>query len=48
MSSIVRVLHVVGSMNRGGQETFIMNVYRNINREKLQFDFLINNPQKCD
>jgi len=43
-----RVLHVLGSMNRGGQETFIMNVYRNIDREKIQFNFLINAVEKCD
>ena len=48
MDKIIRILHSVGSMDRGGQETFIMNVYRNIDRKKLQFDFLINNPQKCD
>ena len=36
----VRVLHVVGRMDRGGIETMIMNVYRHIDREKLQFDFL--------
>lgn len=35
-----RVLHVVGGMNRGGAETMIMNYYRNIDRGKLQFDFL--------
>ena len=27
-------------MNRGGAETLIMNLYRNIDREKVQFDFL--------
>lgn len=35
-----RVLHVVPNMNVGGLETFIMNVYRNIDRDKIQFDFL--------
>jgi len=48
MNEIVRVLHVIGSMNRGGAETFIMNVYREIDRSKLQFDFLISDPTKCD
>lgn len=38
---MIRVLHVIGSMNRGGAETFIMNVYRHINRDKVQFDFLL-------
>jgi glycosyltransferase involved in cell wall biosynthesis len=36
----IRILHVVVNMNRGGAETLIMNLYRNIDRSKLQFDFL--------
>ena len=28
-------------MNQGGAENFIMNVYRNIDKEKVQFDFLV-------
>lgn len=39
---MVRVLHIGRSMNRGGIETFIMNVYRTIDRSKIQFDFLLN------
>lgn len=35
-----RILHVVGAMNRGGTETMLMNVYRGIQREKIQFDFV--------
>ena len=35
-----RVLHIVSSMGRGGAETLIMNVYRNIDRSKVQFDFI--------
>lgn len=38
--SIVRVLHCVVNLNRGGAETLLMNLYRNMNREKVQFDFL--------
>ena len=40
---MIRVLHVVGTMDLGGAETFIMNVYRNIDRTKIQFDFLCHN-----
>ncbi len=40
MSKPIRVLQVVGRMDRGGIETMIMNIYRNIDREKVQFDFL--------
>ena len=38
---MIRVLQVVTHMNRGGLETMIMNYYRNIDREKVQFDFLV-------
>ena len=36
----IRVLQVVGRMDRGGIETMIMNLYRHIDRDKVQFDFL--------
>lgn len=37
----VRVLMVIGCMGYGGAETMIMNLYRCIDREKVQFDFLV-------
>jgi len=40
MGSPLTILHVVVNMNRGGAETFIMNLYKNIDRTKVQFDFL--------
>ncbi|MEH7385632.1 glycosyltransferase, partial [Bacillus sp. JJ1521] len=40
MGGPLRVLHVVVNMNRGGAETLIMNLYRNMDRSKVQFDFL--------
>ncbi|MDG5472604.1 glycosyltransferase family 1 protein [Jeotgalibacillus sp. ET6] len=40
MDGPLRVLHAVVNMNRGGAETFIMNLYRNVDRSKIQFDFL--------
>lgn len=36
---MIRVLHAVSIMNRAGQETFLMNVYRTIDKDKIQFDF---------
>lgn len=39
---MIRVLQHFGSLNRGGLETFVMNVYRTIDRNKVQFDFLVN------
>lgn len=35
----VRILMAVSIMNRGGMETRLMDIYRHIDREKLQFDF---------
>ncbi|MGJ9459054.1 glycosyltransferase family 1 protein [Oceanobacillus sp. CF4.6] len=40
MGNPLRILHVVVNMNRGGAETLIMNLYRNMDRTKVQFDFL--------
>ncbi|WP_424767274.1 glycosyltransferase family 1 protein [Paenibacillus sp. sgz302251] len=40
MGSPIRILHAVVNMNRGGAETFLMNLYRHIDRSKVQFDFL--------
>ena len=37
----IRVLHVFGAMNPGGVETLVMNVYRRIDRDKVQFDFAL-------
>lgn len=35
-----RILHVVNIMDRGGVETLLMNIYRQIDRNTMQFDFL--------
>lgn len=42
----VRILHVVGGLNKGGLEAFIMNVYRKIDRSKIQFDFAVLNKNE--
>ena len=39
-----RVLHVLGTLNMGGAESRIMDIYRHIDRESLQFDFLVHTP----
>ena len=45
---MTRVLQVVTHMNRGGLETMLMNYYRSIDREQLQFDFLTHRPYEGD
>lgn len=41
-----RVLQVVFKMDRAGVETLLMRIYRSINRDKLQFDFLVHTDQQ--
>ena len=35
------------AMDAGGMETFVMNVYRTIDREQVQFDFLYHYDKAC-
>lgn len=37
----IRILQVVTIMNRGGLETMLMNYYRQADRNKIQFDFIV-------
>lgn len=37
-----KVLHIFSSLDRGGAETMVMNLYRNINNEQFHFDFVVN------
>ncbi len=41
----IRILHVVGVMNRGGAETWLMHVLRHIDRERFRMDFLVHSTQ---
>ena len=41
---MLRVLHSVSNMARAGIETMLMNYYREIDRDRIQFDFLANKP----
>lgn len=38
---MIRVLHVIGSLNSGGSQSMIMNIYRNLDRKQIQFDFIV-------
>jgi glycosyltransferase involved in cell wall biosynthesis len=42
----IRVLNVVAIMDRGGLETMIMNHYRVIHKDTVQFDFLVHREKK--
>ena len=39
---MIQILHSVSNMDRAGVETMLMNYYRHMDREKVQFNFLCN------
>ena len=43
----MKILHVLGGLNRGGAETWLMHVLRHIDRDRFQFDFLVHTEKKC-
>lgn len=45
---MIRVLHVIGKMDRAGAETMLMNLYRNMDHSVIQFDFITFTEQEGD
>ena len=45
---MIRILQCVNNMHRAGLETLLMNYYRNIDRTKIQFDFLMHRQERSD
>lgn len=41
-----RLLCIVGQMGAGGAETFLMKVYRNIDKSRFQMDFCVSSSEK--
>jgi len=41
----VRILHVLGQLRRGGVETWLMHVLRNIDRDRFRMEFLVHDEQ---
>lgn len=48
MKKPIKILHVVGAMDRGGVETWLMHALRNIDREQFQMDFLVHSEVAGD
>lgn len=43
----IHVVHVMGKMNRGGAESLVMNLYRNIDKQRIIFDFVVHTDEIC-
>jgi glycosyltransferase involved in cell wall biosynthesis len=44
----IRILHIVGCMHRGGIETWLMHILRNIDRNLFQIDFMVHTSESCE
>ncbi len=42
----IRVLHMIAILEMGGSQSMVMNIYRSIDREKVQFDFIVDHPDR--
>ncbi len=45
---MIRVLHMIGALEMGGSQALVMNLYRHIDREQIQFDFILDHPDRDD
>ncbi|KIL35397.1 hypothetical protein SD71_13895 [Cohnella kolymensis] len=43
----IKVMQVLGGLWCGGTETFVMNMYHSVDKEKVQFDFLVHEKSKA-
>lgn len=42
----MRIIHMIGSLDIGGSQTMIMNIYRTIDRNRIQFDFIVDHSDQ--
>lgn len=43
----MRILHIIGGLNRGGAETWLLHTLRHIDRSKYKLDFLVHTDEAC-
>ena len=48
MDKPIRVLQMTASLYHGGSQNMIINLYKAIDRNKVQFDFIIDHPELID
>lgn len=46
MAEPIRILHVLGTTDLGGAESRIMDLYRHIDRNRVQFDFVVHKAKE--
>lgn len=48
MSEPIKILHIVGRMDRGGTEALLISLLHTIDHNKFQFDFVEQTQDECD
>lgn len=48
MSAPIRILQMMAVLELGGSQSMVMNLYRAIDKDKVQFDFIVDHPDKND
>ena len=46
METPIRILHVLGGTNLGGAESRTMDLYRHMDKSRVQFDFLVHTDKE--
>ena len=44
---VLQIVQVLGRMDRGGAETMVMNLYRQVDKSKIQFVFVVHTNDRC-
>lgn len=44
----IRILHMIGSFEVGGSQALVINLYKAIDRSKIQFDFIVDHPERME
>lgn len=47
MNRPIQALHVVGAMNRGGVETWLLNVMRRLSRDDVAIDLMVHTDERA-
>ena len=42
----IRILHMIGGLDTGGSQSLVINLYKAIDKNKIQFDFIIDEPKQ--
>lgn len=45
---MIRILHMIAALEMGGSQALVMNLYRHMDREQIQFDFVLDHPDRDD